>query len=108
MTKETQSSRFKRETSEYYAAAIWFPANRDPLNRSDGQVSSVMDILEKDILLDNGFNFENVLPNGRPDLNSLKMEDTYTCPTGEVPVGESCGTFQNSSFVNLRTNFDAL
>ena len=33
---------------------------------------------------------EQVVPNGRPDLSSLSIDDEYLCEGGDVAVGESC------------------
>lgn len=65
---------------------------RDPVfHIQSQQYATVLDVMQNEILLKNGFNFANVLPNGRPDLNSLKLDDVFTCPLGSVPVKDQCG-----------------
>jgi len=53
-----------------------------------------MDVIEKEILLHDVFNLEQVLPNGRPDLNSFMATDLFTCDVGFVAVNDICGESQ--------------
>jgi len=66
--------------------------HRDPVSNTQTQeFTKVIDALQNDVLTKNGFNFANVIPNGRPDVNSLKFDDAYICPVGQVPVNDECG-----------------
>uniref|UniRef100_A0A915IUL4 Sushi, von Willebrand factor type A, EGF and pentraxin domain-containing protein 1 n=1 Tax=Romanomermis culicivorax TaxID=13658 RepID=A0A915IUL4_ROMCU len=91
--------------TEYYRASIVFPSAKDPISHAQTQeFSKVIDALQNDILLKNGFNFANVIPNGRPDVYSLRFDDSYTCPVGEVAVGDECVACTPGSYFDSNSN----
>jgi hypothetical protein len=64
----------------------------DPIQRADtGEQSTVIEVLQNAALLRDSFNFDNVLPNGKPDLNTFDLHDTFECPIGSVAVEDACG-----------------
>uniref|UniRef100_A0A183EUY5 Sushi domain-containing protein n=1 Tax=Gongylonema pulchrum TaxID=637853 RepID=A0A183EUY5_9BILA len=85
-------ARLRRDAQGFFNVKVSIPINKDILeNRKTGQQAKVSDVLENEILLKNIFNLEQVLPNGRPDLNSFELKERYICEAGTVNVGSLCG-----------------
>lgn len=72
------------------------------MKQNEGKLMDPMDIIQNEVLLKEFLNLEQVLPNGRPDLNSFQIDNEFRCKEGEVNVGESCVPCAAGSFYNSK------
>lgn len=71
----------------------------DPVTNAESQaLSTVLEVIQSDVLLADGFNFASVLPAGKPELASFALADAYACPAGSVAVGAACVPCAPGSF----------
>ena len=62
-----------------------------------GEQSTVVEVLQQATLLKDTFNFESILPNGKPDLNTFDLRVAYVCPQGMVSVDDTSGAYTCSN-----------
>ncbi|CAD6196232.1 unnamed protein product [Caenorhabditis auriculariae] len=98
-----EAMRLRRELpASSFRVEIEVPVKRTILtDPSSGANTTVHDAIQSEILSHAVLNFEKVLPNGRPDLGTLQIDDEYHCQAGQVVVGDLCvpcapGTFHSS------------
>uniref|UniRef100_A0A8R1HK39 Sushi, von Willebrand factor type A, EGF and pentraxin domain-containing protein 1 n=1 Tax=Caenorhabditis japonica TaxID=281687 RepID=A0A8R1HK39_CAEJA len=99
--------RHRRESilASAFGVEIEIPVKRHLLtDPTSGSETSIRDALHNEIL-SGVLNFEKVLPNGRPDLGSLKIVEQYNCQAGQVVVRDLCvpcapGTYHSAATGN--------
>ncbi|EJW80239.1 hypothetical protein WUBG_08852, partial [Wuchereria bancrofti] len=97
--------RLRREAQNFFNVKISIPITNDILeNRKTGQRAKVSDVLENEILLEDIFSLEQVIPNGRPDLNSFELKERHLCEMGTVNVRNLCVPCAPGSFYDLTTH----
>uniref|UniRef100_A0A914YVY8 Sushi, von Willebrand factor type A, EGF and pentraxin domain-containing protein 1 n=1 Tax=Panagrolaimus superbus TaxID=310955 RepID=A0A914YVY8_9BILA len=67
------------------------------------QKTDIIDVIQDEALLHDLFNLEQVLPNGRPDLNSFQVKDRFDCEPGSVVVNDMCVLCAPGSFYDKDT-----
>ncbi|CAD5227116.1 unnamed protein product [Bursaphelenchus xylophilus] len=96
--------RQKRETGETFGVRIDIPVQKVPVN--DGKSGSRMDpmeVIQNEVFNKDLLNLEHLLPNGRPDLNSFRLDEEFRCKLGEVNVKDSCVACASGSFYDQKT-----
>lgn len=85
--------RARREAVEQvFNVRIDIPVKREQIMDPKGDRKlDAIEIIQNEALVKEFFDLEQVLPNGRPDINSFRVEDHYNCNVGEVSIGEVCG-----------------
>lgn len=69
----------------------------------EGKQMDPMEIIQTEVLLKDFLNLEQMLPNGRPDLNTFNINNEFRCRSGEVNVGEDCVPCAAGSFFDEKT-----
>ncbi|VDM80173.1 unnamed protein product [Strongylus vulgaris] len=97
-------ARVKRST-HMFKVRIELPVKRDLISHSiSGQKSKLTDALQNEIINQDAFNLEKVLPSGRPDLSSFQLLDEFHCQVGQVTVDDMCVPCSPGSYHSLITS----
>lgn len=100
----TKRHRRQSEKQQIFGVQVDIPIKREnEMKPTDGKQMDPMDIIQSEVLLKDFLNLEQVLPNGRPDLNSFRIDNEFKCKMGEVNVGDSCVPCAAGSFFNEKT-----
>ncbi|GMT25305.1 hypothetical protein PFISCL1PPCAC_16602, partial [Pristionchus fissidentatus] len=103
LTEIYREKREDRAAQQIFKLKVEIPVKREKLfDPKSGRTLSVVEILEEEILGHRTLSLEKILPNGRPDLHSLKVDDVFHCQMGSVVVEDLCvacapGTFFDSA-----------
>ncbi|VDK85251.1 unnamed protein product [Onchocerca ochengi] len=104
VTPTDTTVRLRRETQNFFNVKVSIPITNDILeNRKTGQRAKVSDVLQNEILLEDIFSLEQVIPNGRPDLNSFELKEQHICEMGTVNVRNLCVPCAPGSFYDSTT-----
>ncbi|KAL3983031.1 EGF-like domain family protein [Acanthocheilonema viteae] len=104
VTAADTNLRLRREAQNFFNVKVSIPITNDVLeNRKTGQRAKVSDVLESEILLEDIFSLEQVIPNGRPDLNSFELKERHICEVGTVNRRNLCVPCAPGSFYDLTT-----
>ncbi|VDD92750.1 unnamed protein product, partial [Enterobius vermicularis] len=87
---EKDISRKRRAADQIFHVHIAIPIASDTKEGEKAITKKIIDVLEEEILLKDIFNLEQVLPNGRPNLNSFELKERYVCEPGHVNVRSLC------------------
>ncbi|KAF8374256.1 clec-78, partial [Pristionchus pacificus] len=99
LTEIYREKREERPAQQMFKLKVELPVKRENLfDPRSGRTLSVVEILEEEILGHRVLSLEKILPNGRADLHSLRVDDVFNCQTGSVVVEDLCvpcapGTF---------------
>ncbi|PAV81132.1 hypothetical protein WR25_22379 isoform C [Diploscapter pachys] len=103
---ETELVRSIRATSpSALRVQIEIPVKRNSVNEPGSIIKlSPADVIQNEVINGTTFNFEKVLPNGRPDLSSFQLVEEFSCQPGQVPIGDSCVPCAPGQFHSSVTN----
>uniref|UniRef100_A0A0N4ZHL7 Delta-like protein n=1 Tax=Parastrongyloides trichosuri TaxID=131310 RepID=A0A0N4ZHL7_PARTI len=87
--------------SQIFNVAIQMGVKRDS---ETSQNIKIIDLLKSEILLNDIFNLNQVIPNGSPDLSSFKIENIYYCGFGTVLKNDVCVPCSPGTAFNIKTN----
>lgn len=94
----------RQDDQQMFSVQVDVPVKRaHEMKPSEGKQMDPVEIIQSEVLLKDFLNLEQVLPNGRPDLNSFRVDNEFKCKEGEVNVGESCVPCASGSFFNTKT-----
>ncbi|XP_062611525.1 uncharacterized protein LOC134273339 [Saccostrea cucullata] len=106
ITCQTSSGRRKRQTAQSPTSVdITIPESLASLTRSNPQETlTIEEILTRNILESQLFDFSGTIPNATPDLNEFTLDSTDTCPSGETVVDGYCVKCGPGNFFNNVTS----
>ncbi|CAB3409320.1 unnamed protein product [Caenorhabditis bovis] len=99
---DADSTRRRRADTAPFNVEIEIPVKRrliaDP---TTGRETAIRDALHNEIT-SGVLNFEKVLPNGRPDLSTLRILEQFNCQAGQIVVRDVCvpcapGTYHSTA-----------
>ncbi|KAK0398751.1 hypothetical protein QR680_002734 [Steinernema hermaphroditum] len=79
--------RMKRAADKVLKIVAQIPVKK---SNDSHQSESIASIIKGEIIFKDLFNLEQILPNGRPDLSTISVEEIYKCNMGEVVVNDVC------------------
>ena len=95
--------RRQNDQTQMFSVQLDVPVKRaNEMKPVDGKQMDPMEIIQSEVLLKEFLNLEQVLPNGRPDLNSFVIENEFKCQEGEVNVEDSCVPCAAGSAYNVK------
>jgi hypothetical protein len=100
------TKRHKRQEGhqQMFSVQLDVPVKRaDEMQPFEGKQVDPVEIIQTEVLLKDFLNLEQVLPNGRPDLNSFKIDNEFRCGSGEVNVRDNCVPCAPGSFFDEKT-----
>uniref|UniRef100_A0AC35U7X4 Sushi, von Willebrand factor type A, EGF and pentraxin domain-containing protein 1 n=1 Tax=Rhabditophanes sp. KR3021 TaxID=114890 RepID=A0AC35U7X4_9BILA len=95
--RATRIRRSENNVEQMFGVTIELGVKRD---QETEQRIRVYDLIQSEILLNNLFNLNQVLPNGNPDLSTFKIENIYHCGFGTVLVKDVCVPCAPGSYFN--------
>ncbi|XP_061175426.1 uncharacterized protein LOC133184388 [Saccostrea echinata] len=103
---QTSSGRRKRQTTQSPTSVdITIPESLASLTRSNPQETlTIEEILTRNILESQLFDFSGTIPKGSPDLNQFTLDSTDSCPSGESVVDGYCVKCGPGNFFNNVTS----
>jgi hypothetical protein len=98
------TKRHRRQNQQIFGVQVDVPVKREnEMKPSEGKQMDPIELIQSEVLLKDFLNLEQVLPNGRPDLNSFRIDNEFKCKQGEVNVAENCVPCSPGSFFNEKT-----